>query len=136
MKRATVSALLIPLLCLSVAGCAPILIGAAVGGVAMYAVGRDTIQGDTEMGYESLWDSGMQVAKIRGTVLQEDSNRGYIETDVQGGRLRIHFLRVTPAVTKVRVSARTKLKMPDLALAEQVFTKIIEGSREIQPVDY
>ncbi|MCX7927342.1 MAG: DUF3568 domain-containing protein [Candidatus Omnitrophica bacterium] len=107
-------------------GCTPILVGAAVGGVAMYAVGKDTIQGDSETPYDSLWEAALQVAKVRGAVLQQDVNRGYILTDVGGGKLRIYLLRVTSTVTKVRVSARNKLKMPDLALAEQVFTKIIE----------
>lgn len=127
MKKLLALFVLIPFLVIGLVGCVPVFL-MAVGGVGVYAVSKDTIQGDTDTSYEALWDSALKVARIRGTIVQEDFNRGYIEIDAKPNKIWIQFVRVTSAATKIRVSAR-KYKLPNIDLAQEVFVKIVEESR-------
>jgi hypothetical protein len=128
MKKWLALFVLIPFLVMGLSGCVPVFL-MAVGGVGVYAISKDTIQGDTDTSYEALWDSALRVARIRGTVIQEDFNRGYIEIDAKPNKIWIQFVRVTPAATKIRVSAR-KYKLPNIDLAQEVFIKIIEEAKQ------
>ena len=127
MKKLLVLFVLMPFLVTGLSGCVPVFL-MAVGGVGVYAISKDTIQGDTDTPYEALWDSALKVARIRGTVLQEDFNRGYIEIDSKPNKIWIQFVRVTASATKIRVSAR-KYKLPNIDLAQEVFIKIIEEAK-------
>jgi hypothetical protein len=127
MKKLLTLFILIPFLVSGLSGCVPVFLMAA-GGVGVYAISKDTIQGDTDTDYETLWDSAMKVARIRGTIFQEDFNRGYIQIDAKPNKIWIQFVRVTPAATKIKVSAR-KYKLPNIDLAQEVFIKIIEESK-------
>ena len=127
MKKLIALLLLIPFLVVGLSGCVPVLL-MAVGGGVVYTASKDTIQGDTDTSYEVLWDSAMKVARIRGTILQENFNRGYIEVDAKPNKIWIQFIRVTTAATKIRVSAR-KYKLPNIDLAQDVFVKIIEEAK-------
>lgn len=110
-------------------GCAPLIIGAAVGGAAAYAVSTDTVLGNTDKVYANVWNSAMNVSKVRGTIRKDDVAKGAIEVDVEKSRVWIRLTRVTDATTQVQVSAR-KYHMPDLGLAQSIFIKIIEGTLE------
>lgn len=118
-------------LCLSVSllGCAPVLIvGAAVGALGGYAASKDTIQGETDKAYDSLWNSALTVAKIRGTVRYEDGMKGHLEFEAESSKVYVKFIRLTTATTRVRVSAR-KYHLPNLTLAQDIFVKIMEESK-------
>jgi len=129
MKKSFALLLIIPFLAMGFCGCVPVFL-MAVGGVGVYAVSKDTIQGDTDTPYEALWDSALKVARIRGTVTQQDFNKGYIEFTASPNKVWIQFMRVTSASTKIRVSAR-KYKLPNIDLAQEVFVKIIEESKRV-----
>jgi hypothetical protein len=129
MRKKVILAMLIPFLFVGIAGCAPLFL-MTVGGVGVYAISKDTIQGDTDTQYETLWDAAMKVARIRGTILQEDFNRGYIQIDAKPNNIKIQFVRITAATTKLRVSARKYKKvLPNIEIAQDVFIKIIEESK-------
>jgi hypothetical protein len=129
MMKKVILAMLIPFLFVGIAGCAPLFL-MTVGGVGVYAISKDTIQGDTDTQYETLWDAAMKVARIRGTILQEDFNRGYIQIDAKPNNIKIQFVRITAATTKLRVSARKYKKvLPNIEIAQDVFIKIIEESK-------
>jgi len=127
MKKLLALFVLIPFLVTGLSGCVPVFL-MAVGGVGVYSISKDTIQGDTDTSYEELWDSALKVARIRGTVKEEDFNRGYIEIDAKPNKIWIQFVRVTVAATKIKVSAR-KYKLPNIDLAQEVFIKIIEEAK-------
>lgn len=127
MKKLLALFVFIPFLVTGLSGCVPVFL-MAVGGVGVYSISKDTIQGDTDTSYEELWDSALKVARIRGTVKQEDFNRGYIEIDAKPNKIWIQFVRVTVAATKIKVSAR-KYKLPNIDLAQEVFIKIIEEAK-------
>jgi len=118
-------------LCISsflVAGCVPLIVGGAVGALGGYAVSKDTIQGDSDKSYGSLWDSAVSVAKIRGKITQTNETGDSVEFETDSGHVWVRLIRVTRATTRVRVSAR-RYHLPNLGLAEEVFVKIMEGAR-------
>ncbi|MDD4938868.1 MAG: hypothetical protein PHE18_00470 [Candidatus Omnitrophica bacterium] len=106
-------------------GCAPLIIGGAVGALGGYAASKDTIEGHTDKGYDNLWRSALTVARIRGQVREEDRVRGYIELEAESSRVYIRIVRLTAATTRIRVSAR-KYHLPNLALAQDIYVKIME----------
>jgi len=128
MKRKILLSLLVPFILLSLSGCAALIVGGAVGALGGYVVSKDMIQGDSDKAYESLWDSAMTIAKARGTIKQENSQRGYIELETDSSKVYIRLIRLTRATTRVRVSARNKYRMPNLNLAEDIFVKIVEAA--------
>lgn len=115
-------------LLISICGCAPLIIGAAAGGLGAYAVSRDTVQGDTDKNYEALWDSALSVAKSYGLIQEENAAGGYIELGAQSSKVWIKLIRLTQATTRVKVSAR-KYYFPNMELAQDIFVRIITGVR-------
>jgi len=128
MKRFTAAFLVLPLLCLSLAGCAPLIVGAAVGALGGYAISKDTIQGNTDKNYDLLWESAINVARMRGNIKTEDSVRGYLELEVNSSKVYVRLIRLTQATTRLRVSAK-RYHLPNLSLAEDIFVRIIEEAR-------
>jgi hypothetical protein len=131
MKRKWLTGLVLVLLTLSAAGCvAPLLlVGVAAGGVGVYAAGKDTIQGDTDTAYDLIWDAAMRVSRIRGTIKQDNYGAGYIELESSGSKVWIRFSKLTQATTRIRVSSRNKLHMPNISLAQDILIKILEESK-------
>ncbi|MCX5706119.1 MAG: hypothetical protein NTW13_00335 [Candidatus Omnitrophica bacterium] len=128
MRRVITSFLVIVFMLNFILGCAPLIIGAAVGGVGCYAVSKDTVQGDTDKSYDSVWDAIAQVSRIRGTIKQEDSGRGYLVLAADGSKVWIRLIRLTRATVRLRISAR-KFHLPNLTLAQDLYGKIMEEAR-------
>src|SRR3989338_7759490 len=119
---------LIPCIFLSISGCAPLTIGSAVGALGGYAVSKDTIQGETDKSYDSLWEAALTVSKIRGQIKYENKTKGYIESEAESSKVYIRFIRLTVSATRLRVSAR-KYHLPNMSLAQDIFVKIMEQAR-------
>lgn len=119
---------LIPCIFVNILGCAPLIIGGAVGALGGYAISKDTIQGDTDKPYDKLWDSALVVGKIRGEIKNEDQTKGYIELQAESSKVYVRLIRLTAATTRLRVSAR-KYHLPNLGLAQDIFVKIMEQAR-------
>lgn len=117
-----------PVLILSLSGCAPLVVGAAVGAVGGYAASHDTIQGDSDKSYESLWNAAVRVAQIRGKIRREDAYSGTIQSDAESSLVWIRLSRLTRSTTRIRISAR-RYHFPNLALAQDLYVKIIEEAR-------
>ena len=115
-------------LLLNTAGCVPLIVGAAVGGVTVYAVSKDTVQGDTDKSYDSIWNAALRVSKIRGTIKQENYTKGTLEVEAEANRVYIRLFNLTRATTRLRVSVR-KYHMPNITLAQDIFVKIMEEAR-------
>jgi hypothetical protein len=100
-------------------------VGAAVGGVGMYAASKDSMQGETDKSYEDLWDAAVRIAGIVGKIKKMDSTAGTIELDtIESSQIWIRVIRLTQATTRLRVSAR-RFKLPNLTLAQDVYLKIV-----------
>ncbi|MFA6130404.1 MAG: DUF3568 family protein [Candidatus Omnitrophota bacterium] len=114
----------LPVIC----GCAPLIIGAAAGGLGAYAVSKDTVQGDSDLNFDLLWESALNIAKQRGIIQQEDIASGYIELTADSSKVWIRLIRLTQATTRIRVSAR-KFHFPNMDLAQDFFVKIVSGAK-------
>ena len=119
---------LIPCIFVSILGCAPLIIGGAVGAVGGYAISKDTIQGETDKSYDSIWEAVLTVSKIRGEIKYEDKTKGYIELEAESSKVYVRLIRLTAAATRLRVSAR-KYHFPNMSLAQDIFTKIMDQAR-------
>jgi len=115
---------ILPVIC----GCAPLIIGAAAGGLGAYAVSKDTVQGDSDKNFDLLWESAINVAKLRGIIQQENVSTGYIEATVESSKVWIRLMRLTQATTRIKVSVR-KFHFPNMDLAQDLFVKIVTGVR-------
>lgn len=127
MKKYVCAHIILALL-IGISGCAPLIVGAAVGGAGAYAVSKDTLQGDTDKPYNALWSAALSIAKVKGTVILEDYNRGMINMNIEGGKVWIRFIRLTRTATRVKVSAR-KFHMPSISSAQDIYTKIMDEAR-------
>lgn len=124
----TVSFILIMFTLMNISGCAPLIIGSAVGALGGYAVSRDTVEGATDTEYDRLWNAVTTVSRIRGTIKSEDYARGYLNAEIEANKVWIKLLRLTKTTTRLRVSAR-KYHLPNLSLAEDLFVKITEEAK-------
>lgn len=112
-------------MCFCLAGCAPLIVGAAVGGAGMYAASKDSMQGETDRQYDRIWDASVKVAGIVGKIKKMDASAGTIELDtLESSQVWIKLTKLTRATTRLRVSAR-KFKLPNLTLAQDIYLKII-----------
>ncbi|MDD4980138.1 MAG: hypothetical protein PHC54_02545 [Candidatus Omnitrophica bacterium] len=119
---------LLPCILLVISGCAPLIVGGAVGAVGGHASSRDTIQGETDKSYDSLWASALTISKIRGQIKYEDMAKGYIELEAESSKVYIRLIRLTATTTRLKVSAR-KYHFPNLELAQDIFVKIMEQAK-------
>ena len=126
MKRIELVCFLLPFIFFNLTGCLPLIIGGAAGALGAYAVSKDTIEGDTDKPYDSLWNSAEAVSRLRGTIKQEDSQKGYIELEASRSNVLIRLMRLTYNTTRIRVSAR-KYRFPNIELAQDIYVKIMEG---------
>lgn len=116
--------------CVFSAGCVPLVIGAAAGGLGAYAVSQDTIEGDTDTAFASLWDAAVEMSKVRGIVKTQDYSRGYIEFEAKPNKVWIKLSRLTETATRVRVSSR-KHHLPNLDYAQDVFVRLMERAKSL-----
>lgn len=111
-----------------ICGCAPLIIGAAAGGLGAYAISKDTVRGDSDKHYEALWGSALSVAGSYGVIQQKNAGTGYIELEAQSSKVWIKLIRLTQSTSRLSVSAR-KYHLPNMELAQDIFVKIITGVR-------
>ena len=127
MKRTTLFLLCAPFFLLTLSGCW-FIIGGAVGAAGVYGASKDTVEGATDKSYESLWESALAICKVRGAIMVEDELRGEFEAKIDSSRVWVSLMRITQATTKLKVSAR-KFRFPNLSLAQDLYTKIIEQAQ-------
>jgi hypothetical protein len=127
MKKIIFFLLIVPLVLMNLYGCW-FIVGGAVGAAGAYVVSKDTVQGDTDKPYDSLWNAALTVSKFRGTIKQEDYPGGYIELEADSTRVYIRLIRLTQATTRFKVKAR-KYHLPNLSLAQDLFVKIMQQAQ-------
>jgi len=128
MKKIILNLLVVIFLSSSCLGCLPLVLGGAAGALGAVAVTKDTIQGETDKPYDSLWSAAIRISRIRGTIKKQDDLKGTIELEVESGRIWISLVRLTRATTRLKISAR-KYHLPDLGLAQEIFVKIMEEAK-------
>lgn len=104
------------------------LIGGAVGAAGAYVISKDTVQGVTDKPYDKLWSAAVKIARVRGTVNEEDRQSGFIDLEADSSRIIIKLVRLTSASTRLRVKAR-KYHLPNLDLAQDLYVRILEEAK-------
>ncbi|MDD5155382.1 MAG: DUF3568 family protein [Candidatus Omnitrophica bacterium] len=126
MKRKILLLIVIFPVLVSLSGCAAaFIVGGAAGALGGYAISKDTIQGDSDKPYDSLWNAALD-AGAGGTIKEANERTGRIELQVDSSQVHIRLIRLTRIATRIRVSARNKFHLPNLNLAESIFVKIME----------
>jgi hypothetical protein len=128
MKKRLLGVIMFIFLSVNTLGCAPLVVGLAAGALGGYAVGRDSVQSETDKPYDSLWNAALMVTKIRGNIQKEDYTKGYLEAGIESSRVRIQLIRLTQATTRLKISSR-KYHFPNLKLSEDIFVKIMEQAQ-------
>jgi len=119
----------IGILSVAVSGCAPLLVGAAVGGAGVYAAGKDTTEGEIGRPYTDVWAAAVRVAGIMGTVTRQDVSSGVLELKTaESSKVWIRVMHLTRETSRLRVAAR-KYKLPHLVLAQDVYGKIANEAK-------
>ncbi|MCM8799718.1 MAG: DUF3568 domain-containing protein [Candidatus Omnitrophica bacterium] len=114
---------------ISIIGCAPLLIGGAVGALGGYAISKDTIQAETQTDYDKLWNASLTLIRYRGSPKIEDYARGYIQAEVESSKVWIRVIRLTKNTNRIRISSR-KYHLPNLNLAQDLFVRIMEEAKK------
>jgi len=127
MIKSIIFLLLVPFILLNISGCW-FIVGGAAGAVGAYAASKDTIQGETDKPYDSLWNAAQTVARIRGAIKSEDYSKGVIQIEADSSQVWIRLIRLARATTRLRISAR-KHRLPDISLAQDIYTKIMEEAK-------
>lgn len=110
-------------------GCAAVLAGSAIGVAGGYVASKDTIQGDTDKPYDSLWNAGQAIAREHGTIKEDNYTRGTIKLVAADSSLVwIKLVRMTRATTRLKVSSR-RFHLPKLELAQELYTKIMDEAK-------
>ncbi|KPK97767.1 MAG: hypothetical protein AMJ95_07165 [Omnitrophica WOR_2 bacterium SM23_72] len=124
MRKTVFFLFFISLALVQMTGCVFVL-GGAAGALGAYSLSKDSMEGDTDTPYENLWSAAILISRARGTVKKEDKLQGLIELETDSSRVWIQLMRVTQYTTRLKVAAR-KYRFPNLALAQDLYAKIIE----------
>jgi hypothetical protein len=127
MIKTVIFLLFVPFILLNISGCW-FIVGGAAGAAGAYVASKDTMQGETDKPYDSLWNASQTVARIRGSIKTEDYRKGSIELEADSSQVWIRLIRLTRSNTRLRISAR-KHHLPNLTLAQDIFTKIMEEAK-------
>lgn len=114
-------------LCASTSGCFYFVVGAAAAGG--YAISQDTIQGEIDKDFESVWDAAAEIVSILGTVSSQSHELGKLTAMVNGAKVTVSVIQLTSSATRLKVKARKAL-FPNIATAQNVYIKIVNRVNE------
>lgn len=122
-RRAIAGLFIVISLCFSLSGCVWMLLGAGAAGG--YAVSKDSIAGEIDADYDTIWNAAERVSEIMGTIKNKDRTKGIIDLDVDKSKVSIRIERLTLETLRLRVAARKyKNLVPDPGLAQKIYVKI------------
>lgn len=120
------SLLAISLLGFVLSGCTAVVAGSVIGAAGGYIVSKDTIQGDTDKPYDSIWNAAKTIASEQGTIREENYKKGTLKIVAGDSSLVwIKLVRMTRATTRLKISCR-RFHLPNLRLAQEIYTRIID----------
>ncbi len=113
---------------LSTSGCVYVIAG-GLGALGGYAISPDTVEGDEEVDYDTLWDSAVEVVGIMGLIQTKDYKLGNIEAKINGASVIIDIAQISSSEVRMRVKARKNM-LPNIKIAQDVFVKIKNRSKQ------
>lgn len=109
---------------LALTGCPVVLIGAGAAGG--YALSKDSVKSNFDTSKDRVYRRSLDVAKKMGQVTLEDKKNGVIEAKIKDADVTITVTQITKKTVELKVKARDKVLLPKVAIAQEVYTKIIE----------
>ncbi|MFA6379434.1 MAG: hypothetical protein WCX16_06635 [Candidatus Omnitrophota bacterium] len=104
-------------------------VAGGVGALGGYAVSPDTVEGEAQADYDTLWDASTQVVSIMGTVQTKDYKLGTLQGLVNGAKITIDLSQISSNDVRLRVKARKNM-LPNIKMAQDIFVKIKNQARQ------
>ena len=125
MRLQRLQIVLLTVFSLGISGCALLLVGAgAVGG---YAISRDSVRNVFDVPQDRVYEKSLAVAKSMGMVKLEDHFHGIIKADIQDANVTITVKQLTKKTVELMVRGRSHFFLPKVDVAQEVYSKIVEG---------
>ena len=109
---------------LGLSGCPVVLVGAGAAGG--YALSKDSAKSNFDLPKDRIYKRSLDVVKEMGQVTMEDEKHGLIKASITDVNVTITVKQLTKKTVELKVKARDKFLVPKVALAQEVYTKIIE----------
>jgi len=113
---------------LTASGCIYAIAG-GLGALGGYAISPDTVEGDSELDYDTLWDSAVEIVGIMGLIQTKDYKLGTIKATISGAVVTIDVAQISSAEVRMRVKARKNM-LPNIKIAQDIFVKIKNRARQ------
>ena len=124
MRRITGRIALLIVGAMSLSGCIAILLG--TGAAAGYAVSKDSVKNSFDLPKDFVYRNSLTVAKEVGFITVEDAAHGLIQMKVGEANVTITVKPITKRSVELKVKARNQLLLPEIDVAQTVYTKIIQ----------
>ena len=105
-------------------GCAALLLGAGAAGG--YAISKDSVKNDFDLSRSQVYRVSRDVVNQLGLITLEDERHGLLKATVEGVTVTVTVKPMTRKTVEVTVAARNNLLLPEIGVAQSVYTKILE----------
>ena len=114
---------ILAIFCLS--GCVPVLIGTGI--VTGYLVTKDSVSGNLETSFASLWDTSLVVVGNKAEIIDQNRDAGIIKAKRGKDSILVKITQLTEHSYNLRVKARKVFAIANLSLAQEIFTAIVRN---------
>ena len=112
---------------LGLSGCPLVWLGAGAAGG--YAISADSVRNQFILPREQVFERASAVARQLGMVTVEDDARGVIQLRVGETNVTVTVKSLTSRTVELRIKARSRLLMPRVNVAQDVYNAITERLR-------
>ncbi|MDD3374321.1 MAG: hypothetical protein PHY73_01175 [Candidatus Omnitrophica bacterium] len=127
-QRKSLWVVLVLIFSLTAGGCVYAVVG-GLGALGGYAISPDTVEGDSELDYDTIWDSAVEIVGVMGLIQTKDYKLGTIKAIVNGAAVTIDIAQISSLEVRLRVKARKNM-LPNIGIAQDVFVKIKNRARQ------
>ena len=113
---------------LTSSGCIYAVAG-GLGALGGYAVSPDTVERDSKLDYDTLWDSAVEIVGIMGLIRTKDYKLGNIKASISGAAVTIDLAQISSSEVRMRIKARKNM-LPNIKIAQDIFVKIKNHARQ------
>ena len=131
METRKLFALLVIAASFALSGCPVVLVGAGVAGG--YAISKDSVKNNYDLSQDRVYKASLVVLKEMGQVTSEDKKNGVLEGKIEDVDATVTVKPLTQKTVELKVSARNKIKMPAVDVAQEVYNKIDERLKKPWP---
>lgn len=117
--------LLTGMLLLFSSGCVYLVVG-GVGALGGYVVSPDTVEGVLDNKAQGdVWQAAVDIIGVMGIIEESNEPGGIILAKIQGTKVTITIMEISPDTVKLSVKAR-KAFLPNIRLSQDIYSKIVQ----------